>query len=258
MRIHSPPPHFRRYRAWWGTEAGHVGAEARLAGYPAWSLAAAQSDVSATGVTIVALSAASAVQLAVNGVPFGAPQSVPALGYVQWSAVPYAPGNYTLTSLDAHGAVLGTFVSATAGAASALAAEVEWPGSGPAGAEGGRGSCLHTAAPPRCTPATGALRAGGVDVALIRISVLDAAGVLVPSGSINVTFAVVSGPGEVVGLCSGDETDHLPRLGPSSRPTFRGLLMATVRAGTAATGQPLVLQASAPGLSAADISIQVV
>ena len=111
---------------------------------------------------------------------------------------------------------------------------------------------------PRIAPSAGALRAGGVDVALVRISVLDAAGILVPSASSNVTLTVVSGPGEVVGLCNGDETDHLPRLGPVARPAFRGLLMATVKGAAAATGLPIVLSASSPGLLSASLRVSVV
>ena len=74
-----------------------------------------------------------ALQLTVNGVDIGGPQTIPALGYAQWTA-PYAPGNYTITSLDSTGKVLGTFASFTAGPPAALSAEIEWPGSGPGGA----------------------------------------------------------------------------------------------------------------------------
>ena len=105
---------------------------------------------------------------------------------------------------------------------------------------------------------SGALRAGGVDVALLRVSVLDAKGIVVPISTLNVTLTVISGPGSVVGLCNGDETDHLPRLGLNYRPVFRGLLMVTVRSGAAATGLPLVLSASAADVNSAQISISVV
>ena len=125
------------YRAWWGSEAGHAGAENRLVGYPAWSLAAQESK--GGQVTIVALAAAATVQLAINGVPFGSPIPVPALGYAKWDAVPFALGNYSLTSYNANGDVLGTFVSVSAGAPASLAMEVEWPGSEKNGAISGGG-----------------------------------------------------------------------------------------------------------------------
>ena len=74
----------------------------------------------------------------------------------------------------------------------------------------------------------------------------------------NITLSVVSGPGEILGLCNGDEADHLPRRGSLSHPVFVGLAMGTVRSSAEPTGFPLILEASAPGIEPVQISIAVV
>ena len=49
----------------------------------------------------------------------------------------------------------------------------------------------------------------GRDVALLRVSALDAAGALVGvAGDVNVTITVVSGPGRVIGVGNGDAASH--------------------------------------------------
>ncbi len=55
------------------------------------------------------------------------------------------------------------------------------------------------------------------DVALLRATVVDAAGVLCSSCTNNVTFTVTSGPGLVWGTGNGDPSNHDPNHA-STRP----------------------------------------
>jgi beta-galactosidase len=186
-------------------------------------------------ITIVAVTAAASVQLAINGVPVGAREAVPRLGHVSWAGVAFVPGNYTLTAYDAAGDSVAIFVSATPGAPARINLSLDWPGGGPGGA----------------------LIADARDVAFVRATVVDADGVTVPWANNELNFSV-SGAGELLGLCNGDNADHLPKQGATVRPAYAGLARAVVRGGAAATGQPLLLNVSANGLEGAQLSIDVV
>ena len=80
------------------------------------------------------------------------------------------------------------------------------------------------------TTGTGtALLLDGQDAALVRLSVVDTAGRLVPQGPpANVTFSVVSGPGRVIGVGNGDPTSH-ERNKATWRTTHPGLARAVVQ-----------------------------
>ena len=213
------------YYAWWGRDAGAPASRVRAS--PAWSAAAGAR------VTITGVAAAAALQLTVNGVAVGGRASVAELGFATW-AVDFAPGNYTVDSFDSAGAPLGSFTSVTPGAAAALRATVEWPGSA----------------------AGGALAAGGRDAALITVAVVDAAGVVVRGAAHNVTFSISGG--ELRALCNGDHQGHAPAEGPTSTPVYDGLARAMVRSAAVATGAPLRLSVSADGLTGASVELAVV
>ncbi len=217
------------YTAWWGAAAGWPSAAAFVAAWPPWAGSAGSP------MRITAVAPAASLQLSVNGVPVGGAMPVPRLGFATWD-VPFAAGNYSVTSLDAAGAVLGVFVSRTPGPAVALRATVDWPGSG----------------------AGGALVGDRRDAALVAVAVVDANGEVVPSAQVNCTF-VVTGPGELLGLGNGAHDNHSPGQGVASLPTFGGLARAILR-GTAPTGAPLKLRVSADadGLAAAEVVVQVV
>jgi hypothetical protein len=151
--------------------------------------------------------------------------------------VPYVHGNYTVTSFDANGAVLGSFTSVSPGAASALRAQVVWPGSG----------------------VGGSLRADRRDAALVSIAVVDAAGTVVRGARANVTFTV-SGPGELLGLGNGDHMNHVPGQGTTHLATYDGLALAILRGAKPSTSvvAPLSLTVSADGLTSATVDINVV
>ena len=217
------------YKIWWGSAAGWASAATAVEAWPPW----AQPRSGATH-KITAVAAAASVQLSVNGVPAGAPVALEHLGFAVWT-VPFAPGNYTVSSFDASGAPLGTFVSRSPGPAAALRAVVDWPGSAPGGA----------------------LLAGRRDAALVAVSVVDADGIVVRGASHNLTFAV-SGPGELLGLGNGDHANHVPGQGTTWMPAYDGRARAVLRGAAQATGAPAQLTVTSPGLGAAVVDIDVV
>lgn len=219
------------YTVWWGAAAGWSSSATRVMASPAW---APPSSGTGGSVTITAMAAASSVQLSVNGVAVGTRVSMSHLGYAKWT-VPFAPGNYSITSYDASGSLVGSFVSTSPGPATALRAVVDWSGSGP----------------------NGAIVSGRRDVALVVISVVDAAGVVVRGSRANVTFTV-TGPGEILGLGNGDHSNHLPGQGLTWVPAYDGLARAIIRGAATATGAPLRLTASAAGLVSAEVQVDVV
>ena len=219
------------YRVWWGAAAGWPGIESRVEAWPPW---AAPPEGAGANVVVTAVATAARAQLSVNGVAVGAPVAIARLGFASWS-VPYAPGNYTVATFDASGRQLGAVVSTSPGPAAALRAVVDWPGSAPGGG----------------------LLAGRRDAALVAVSVVDAAGILVRGASANVSVSV-SGPGELLGLGNGDHLNHLPGQGTTWMPAYDGRLRAVVRSAAAATGAPLVLSVSAPGLTGDAVEIAVV
>jgi beta-galactosidase len=219
------------YRVWWGLAAGWPGARSQVLAPTPWV-----ADKAGAPVKVTAVAAGASVQLSVNGAVVGERQPLPRLGSVTFPAVPFAAGNYTVTSFDDSGAPLGSFTAVTPGQPAALRAVVDWPGSAPGGA----------------------LAAGRRDAALVAVSVVDAAGVVVrgAAGAVSVSFSV-DGPGELLGLGNGDHTNHLPGQGVSVMPTYDGLMRAILR-GTVANGTPLRLTATADGLAPATVEVQVV
>jgi beta-galactosidase len=214
-----PKPVASWYYTWWAA-ANRPGGNASVLAFPDWSFPASEIG---SRVTITALSPAvgGSLVLTVNGKPVGQPQPIQQFGFAVWTDVPYQPGSYTVQAVAANGTVLGEHTSASCGAASALRASLEWPGSGP----------------------DGALLADGVDAALVRVAVVDATGCTVPYAANNLSFAV-SANGQLLGLGNGDSTDHQPRSGATTRPAYAGLAMAVLRA-VPDTVQPIVLTIAA-------------
>jgi len=91
----------------------------------------------------------------------------------------------------------------------------------------------------------------GQDVALLRGSIVDASGNVVPDAGNKVTFTA-RGPGAVVGVGNGDPSCHEPDRA-NSRSAFNGLVRAIVQT----TTQPGQIQvtASSPGLTSASVTI---
>jgi len=159
---------------------------------------------------------APSVGLLVNGAPVsGSPQPMPAFGAVNFPSVPYAAGTLTAQALDAGGNVLATHTRTSWGAAAAIVLSMDAP-----------------------NPATGTgsrVYLDGQDVAFVRATIVDAAGVTVHDSTANVTFAVTAGPGLVWGTGSGDPSDHSPVLAPW-KPAYHGLVRAIIRTTLMATG----------------------
>lgn len=220
------------YKVWWGAAAGWPATgDAAVGAWPPWAPPPAGGPV----VIAAASSVAAALQLSVNGAAVGGP--VPTggrLAFSSWS-VPFAAGSYTVTALAANGTALGSYTSTSPGAAVALTAVVDWPGSGPGGA----------------------LLAGRRDAALLAVAVVDAAGVVVRGARANVTLTL-AGPGELIGLGNGDHANHLPGAGLAAFPTYDGRLRAVLRGAAAATGAPLRVAVDALGLRGAVVELNVV
>ena len=115
---------------------------------------------------------------------------------------------------------------------------------------------------------------------------MDAGGRLVSTGAVNITFAVSSGPGRLIGVGNGDPASHCPPKGKTCA-TFAGHARAIVQASydcatanrallasidadagtrrrtvvvadaSACPKGPIVVTASAPGLDAASVAVPV-
>ena len=150
---------------------------------------------------VVAITTAPFAQLYLDGVPQGtkpaARDSFGAYTSLSWPLPPVARrkafSNASLEALNGTGA--GTAVVATH---TVLVADVTAP----------RHLQLTLDVPSRGTGTGEALVLDGCDTALLRASIVDAAGALVPSATDRVVWRVVSGPGRVVGVSNGDPTSH--------------------------------------------------
>ena len=81
------------------------------------------------------------------------------------------------------------------------------------------------------SPRTGtgeALLLDGQDAGLVRAAIVDANGALVRNAATNVSFRVVSGPGRVVGVHSGEQQSHEPTSGVPYHSAYHGLVRAAV------------------------------
>jgi beta-galactosidase len=185
-----------------------------------------------TGISPVVFSCAASVQLYLNGVAVSStgPVAVPALGYVTFPSVNYAPGNLTAVAYDASGNTVATRTLLTAGQPASLRMWVESPYNAPR-----NGSVIA---------------ADGQDVALLGVEVLDANGLRVPTNpGLNITFSA-AGPGAIYGVANGDPSDHSPDHA-SWRLAFGGLARVIVASAAAGQAGPITVTASAAGVQSA-------
>jgi len=220
------------YRSWWLPAGGSfVRASPRD-----WTAPVALG----APVHVFVFTGAASAEAYVNGVSVAGRKAVPAWGYADFGAVPFAPGNLTAVAYDGHGAVVAVDSVLAAGPPAALQLSLEDANGRPYAAD-------------------------GRDVALVRCAVVDAAGRVVPGASNKVTFAV-SGPGAVYGVGNGDPANltpdkvgqkDLPYGGVWAIPAFMGLVRAIVQT---AAGEPgtVTVHATAPGLRAADTAFKTV
>jgi hypothetical protein len=155
-------------------------------------------------------------QLLVNGSPVGSPVAVKAYTAASFNGVTYAAGNLTAVALAADGAtVLLADTKLSWGAPAAVLLTLDVPS-----AATGTGSAVYL---------------DGEDVALVRATIVDAAGAVVHDSSLNVTFAVTAGPAIVAGVGNGDPANQEPNRA-ASRSAYHGLVRGIVRVNLDASG----------------------
>ena len=158
--------------------------------------------------TIHVYTSAPGVALSVNGVSAGPPSAALASGIATWGSVPYAAGAVSAVTVGAPGGAEATHSRASWGAPAALRLTLDAPSPGT-----GTGRALYL---------------DGGDVALVRATIVDAAGNVCSDAALNVSFAVAQGPGIVLGCGSGDPADRYPNSAPW-KPAYHGLARAIVR-----------------------------
>jgi beta-galactosidase len=165
------------------------------------------------------------VELFLNGVSQGA-KSVNVQSHVEWT-VPYAPGTLKAVGYYKGRAVITNTV-ATTGAPAAI-----------------------TIAPDR-----NKILADGRDVSLVKVSVVDAQGNVVPTAMNTVTFTV-GGGGKLIGLGNGDPNCHESDKATNNigvRSVFNGLAQVIVQSGN--RPGKITLTATSPGLASAAVTIK--
>jgi beta-galactosidase len=94
----------------------------------------------------------------------------------------------------------------------------------------------------------------GEDICYVNVSLRDAEGLVVPRVRIRVDFSV-DGPGEIVAVDNGDETDFEDFKRPSRR-VFNGWAQVIVRAKPGATGK-ITVTAKSDGLPSSSATVKV-
>ena len=149
------------------------------------------------------------VRLVLNGSPIGTHQAVEFFGQATFSGISYAPGNLTAECVSSSGATLASHsVQTQVGVASGLVLSLDSPSAA-------TGTGTHVVA-------------DGEDVALVRATLVDAAGNFAYNASDNVTFTVLSGPGKIWTTHNGDPANDSPR-DVAWAPGYHGLVRAIIR-----------------------------
>ena len=168
-----------------------------------------------------------AAELFLNGASLGVQTPGEGGGHVVFWDVAYAPGTLTIHGLDAGGEIAATDTLRTSGPARKLLAEAD----------------------------TEALLAGGLDLAHVLVSVIDADGLPVYNADHAITWTL-TGPARLLGLENGDlasPEDYRTSRNTGVRRAFRGRLLGYVQS-TSQTG-PITLTLTASGLEPAVLSL---
>jgi beta-galactosidase len=163
------------------------------------------------------------VELFLNGQSHGR-QSMPRNGHLEWK-VAYAPGTLTARGYR-DGQEVATAERKTTGAPVRVKL------------------CPHH--PTLCTD--------GEDVAVVTAAVVDADGLLVPTASNLVRFAVDENA-TILGVGNGDPSCHEPDKA-SQRSVFNGLCQVIVQGKRGASGNEVVLSAASEGLEPARLALK--
>jgi len=222
-----PKDSFYYYKAVWGNKPSiHV--------FPHWNWDAGSS------VNVWVYANAASVQLYLNGNSLGSKMvtsSASPMGrvwysHVEWN-VPFAAGNITAVGYDKSGKEIGSDTRITAGNPSAVKLSVEFP-------------------------ASGQLKADGVDVALVTCEIVDSKGIVVPTATNSVQISL-SGSGIILGTGNGYPNSHEPDypLTPqtANRSAFAGLLRVVVQSSTQAG--TITVMAKSSNLASDQITIRV-
>lgn len=153
-------------------------------------------------------------RLVINGGAPSAPVMVSPFGMATFN-VPYTPGSVAAQALSADGATILALDSAESWGTPASIV-------------------LSLDAPSPLTGTGAALFLDGSDVALVRATVVDAAGRTCHDAVVDISFTVVSGPGLVVGVANGDPADASVTI--ATRASYHGLVRAIVRVTLDAAG----------------------
>lgn len=184
--------------------------------FPPWN----QQGQEGKPIRVICFSNCDRVELSLNGKDLGS-QEMPANGHLEWS-VPYVPGRLVATGYR-NGAAVASEVDETTGPPAAI----------------------------RLLPDRVKLLNDGEDVSIIRVSVVDSEGRVVPGASNMVRFRI-QGEGSIDGVGNGDPSCHEPDKA-SRRSAFNGRCLVVVQA-TDAPGE-IRLTASSPGLRAAGVTL---
>ena len=169
----------------------------------------ASSSSSAITMDIQVFSDLPLVELYLDGRSLGDAPCGPG-SFAAFSAVPYTFGNLTAVGRAQRGGAV--LASHTQVASSTMPSSIE----------------LSLDAPSVATGTGTALLLDGHDVALVRATVRDAAGMIVPNATNVISFAVQRGPGRIAGVHNGDAASHEPQF-TASRAAYHGLARAVVR-----------------------------
>ena len=186
--------------------------------FPHWNWTGREGEL----IRVIAVGNTAEVELLLNGQSLGI-KPLKSEDWAEWK-VPFAPGK-----LEARGIMNGKVVSSdvveTTGQPAAIVLRTDMP----------------------------RLRANGQDIAVAEVSIVDAAGRVVPIASNEVTFTI-EGSGEIAGVGNGDPANHEPDVA-RKRLAFNGHCACMVRASSAPGVVKLV--ASAPNLKPATLVIKI-
>ncbi|XP_062504714.1 beta-galactosidase BoGH2A-like [Corticium candelabrum] len=160
-----------------------------------------------TNRTIHAYTNAPIAELFVNGKSLGM-QTVVWFGWAEWQDVVFAPGSLTAVALIGKNMVVANHTVETTGKAAAVQ--------------------LHVDVPSEDTGTGTRLLLDGQDAGMVRASIVDSAGRVVPDASHNVTFEILSGPARIIGVGNGDPSCHEPNKA-TWRSAYHGLARVIVQ-----------------------------
>lgn len=159
------------------------------------------------------------VKLLVNNNQVGSTVAVTPYTAAEFPSVAYAAGTITAQALDLNNNVIATHTKTSWSTPASIQLSIDVPS-----VATGTGSAVYV---------------DGEDVALVRATIVDAAGNTVhdATGNLNITFAVTAGPALIAGVGNGDPANQDPNRA-NWRVAYHGLARAIVRVTLEASGSP--------------------